>query len=170
MILILLRCFSHLGSPSLNPQGYAAESKLPLNFVHGIQLLYELQTLMLPIVNYTQPPMPKGFEALARIPWRGPGCTGIIATCADGTVSHARNLDFSPVRYAQIPPARALSLSLSLPQNFPLQSVRYRHHHHHNDNNSVAGPMPFTHVRGFCLFPGARHDALGLHRHLSEGK
>ena len=25
------------------------------------------------------------------------GCTGIIATCADGTVSHARNLDFSPV-------------------------------------------------------------------------
>ena len=41
--------------------------------------------------------VPLGFEALLRIPWRGPGCTGIIANCQDGTVYHARNLDFSPV-------------------------------------------------------------------------
>ena len=34
---------------------------------------------------------------LARLPWRGRGCTGIIArNSADGTVSHARDLDFSP--------------------------------------------------------------------------
>jgi len=37
-------------------------------------------------------------EALQRMPWRGPGCTGIIANnTEDGTVTHARNLDFSPV-------------------------------------------------------------------------
>ena len=34
-------------------------------------------------------------QELNRIPWRGPGCTGIIATNSeDGTVNHARNLDF----------------------------------------------------------------------------
>jgi hypothetical protein len=43
--------------------------------------------------------MPEGWEALSRIPWRGPGCTGIIATTRDGTVAHARNLDFSPVPF-----------------------------------------------------------------------
>ena len=31
------------------------------------------------------------------LPWRGPGCTGIVAQCEDGTVYHARNLDFAPV-------------------------------------------------------------------------
>jgi len=42
---------------------------------------------MLPIENFTQPALPAGYEALARIPWRGPGCTGIIANnSADGTV------------------------------------------------------------------------------------
>jgi len=79
-------------------QGLADQSGLPLKFVQGIQMLYELQTLMVPIVNFTQLPIPKEWEALARIPWRGPGCTGIIATdSTDGTVNHARNLDFSPV-------------------------------------------------------------------------
>eukprot|EP00041_Stephanoeca_diplocostata_P025318 m.659522 g.659522 ORF g.659522 m.659522 type:complete len:396 (+) comp22724_c2_seq3:2070-3257(+) len=79
-------------------QGLAQMSGLPFKFVHVVQLLYELQTLMVPVVNFTQLPLPKGYEALRRIPWRGPGCTGIIATNkADGTVSHARNLDFSPV-------------------------------------------------------------------------
>ena len=44
--------------------------------------------------------MPHGWEALARIPWRGPGCTGIIArNTLDGTVNHARNLDFAPVEF-----------------------------------------------------------------------
>ena len=55
-------------------QGLADQSGLPLKFVQGIQMLYELQTLMVPIVNITDPswfPMPKGWEALARIPWRG---------------------------------------------------------------------------------------------------
>lgn len=70
-------------------------------------MLYELQTLMVPIVNFTHAQggshkavdvMPPGYEALERIPWRGPGCTGIIArNKEDGTVYHARNLDFSPV-------------------------------------------------------------------------
>lgn len=81
-------------------QGLADASKLPFKFVKAIQMLYELQTLMVPIVNFTGPkyPLPEGYEALARIPWRGPGCTGIIAkNSADGTVYHARNLDFSPV-------------------------------------------------------------------------
>lgn len=29
-------------------------SKLPLPFVQGIQMLYELQTIMVPIVNFTK--------------------------------------------------------------------------------------------------------------------
>ena len=89
--------------------GLAAASKLPLQFVQGIQMLYEIQTLMVPIVNFTGPGVPafedypefwfpEGYEVLADIPWRGPGCTGIIAlNKADGTVNHARNLDFAPV-------------------------------------------------------------------------
>ena len=81
-------------------------------------MLYELQTLMVPIVNFThsthedypvvlanalksvlaEASLPLSWaHALARLPWRGPGCTGIIArNSADGTVSHARDLDFSP--------------------------------------------------------------------------
>lgn len=83
-------------------EGLAAASGLPLTFVKAVQMLYELQTLMVPIENFTlaerERSMPKGWEALARIPWRGPGCTGIIANnTADGTIYHARNLDFSPV-------------------------------------------------------------------------
>ena len=82
--------------------GLAAASRLPLKFVQSIQMLYELQTLMVPIVNFTGEALdvlPAGFEELARIPWRGPGCTGIIAKGSDGTVYHARNLDFSPVQF-----------------------------------------------------------------------
>ena len=46
---------------------------------------------------------PAGYEALARIPWRGPGCTGIIAIdSTDGSVNHARNLDFAPVDIMQV--------------------------------------------------------------------
>ena len=98
-------------------QGLADASKLPLKFVHAVQMLYELQTLMVPIVNFTKskaelPPylgengtfsetLPKFWEILKeRIPWRGPGCTGIIAIdSTDGTVNHARNLDFTPVPF-----------------------------------------------------------------------
>ena len=100
--------------------GIAAATRLPGKFVAGIQMLYELQTIMVPVVNFsrtdaeklrmpggvgafnhTRPwavSAPLGWEALARLPWRGPGCTGIIALDkSDGTVNHARNLDFSPV-------------------------------------------------------------------------
>ena len=81
--------------------GLAAASGLPRKFVKGVQLLYELQTIMVPIVNFTgqRDEIPAGYEALTRIPWRG-GCTGIVATNtdpSDGSVWHARNLDFAPV-------------------------------------------------------------------------
>uniref|UniRef100_A0A7S0JHN9 ceramidase n=1 Tax=Calcidiscus leptoporus TaxID=127549 RepID=A0A7S0JHN9_9EUKA len=91
-------------------KGLSDLSRLPLKFVQGIQMLYELQTIMVPVVNVSRlrgevvgainytfhETMPKGWEALARMPV-GPGCTGIIATNSlDGTVSHARNLDFFP--------------------------------------------------------------------------
>jgi hypothetical protein len=96
--------------------GLARASKLPLKFVQGIQMLYELQTLMVPIVNCSDYPvpivcpkqedeaeqwqLPAQFAGLARIPAKHrAGCTGIIARTADGTVAHARNLDFSPVPY-----------------------------------------------------------------------
>ncbi|GMH52044.1 hypothetical protein TL16_g01147 [Triparma laevis f. inornata] len=84
-------------------QGLSDMSKLPLPFVQGIQMLYELQTIMVPIVNFTKSAeeaskiLPEEYKALSRIPWRGPGCTGIIARASDNTVYHARNLDFSPV-------------------------------------------------------------------------
>lgn len=97
-------------------QGLSSASKLPLKFVQAIQALYELQTLMVPIVNFTkmeehgllnfpngtfENEIPKAFKILKeKIPWRGPGCTGIIATdSTDGTVNHARNLDFTPVPF-----------------------------------------------------------------------
>jgi len=69
--------------------GIARETKLPVYVIHAIQMLYELQTIMVPIWNVT-------------IPWSGPGCTGIIAmNNHDGMVYHARNQDFSPAPYMQ---------------------------------------------------------------------
>lgn len=56
----------------------------PMLPIKGLQMLYELQTLMIPIENIT-------------LPWRGPGCTGIIARdTVNENVYHARNLDFAP--------------------------------------------------------------------------
>eukprot|EP00965_Chrysotila_dentata_P257191 6212800-Pleurochrysis_carterae.AAC.1 len=46
-------------------------------------------------------PIPSQFAALGRLPFRGPGCTGIIAVADDGVVYHARNLDFAPRRIMQ---------------------------------------------------------------------
>lgn len=115
-------------------EGLATLSRLPLEFVQSMQMLYEIQTLMVmimpcfqhnfhsrpptpshafpcqvPLVNFSghgnpkladYPPghFPPGYEGLVDLPWRGPGCTGIIAldTTAN-TVNHARNLDFQPV-------------------------------------------------------------------------
>ena len=65
-------------------EGFAAASALPVQFVQAIQMLFEIQTLMVPIVNFTgtgypafedypEGSFPEGYEALARIPWRGPG-------------------------------------------------------------------------------------------------
>jgi len=61
---------------------------VPVDGVHALQFLYELSTLMVPIENIT-------------LPWRGPGCTGIIARDQHGSVFHARNLDFQPGPYMQ---------------------------------------------------------------------
>eukprot|EP00418_Pyrodinium_bahamense_P082999 CAMPEP_0179052758 /NCGR_PEP_ID=MMETSP0796-20121207/21921_1 /TAXON_ID=73915 /ORGANISM="Pyrodinium bahamense, Strain pbaha01" /LENGTH=448 /DNA_ID=CAMNT_0020749331 /DNA_START=66 /DNA_END=1410 /DNA_ORIENTATION=+ len=69
--------------------GIAHLAGLPAFGIHAMQMLYELQTLMVPVDNIT-------------VPWRGPGCTGIVAlNKADNTVYHARNLDFSPKKYMQ---------------------------------------------------------------------
>ncbi len=38
--------------------GLSLASKLPFQFVKGIQMLYEIQTLMVPIVNFTGPGLP----------------------------------------------------------------------------------------------------------------
>ena len=64
-------------------QGLADASKLPLKFAQAIQALYELQTLMVPIVNFTKAKehgledftngtfensIPKAWEVLKHIP------------------------------------------------------------------------------------------------------
>jgi len=95
-------------------EGLAAQSGLPLKFVRGVQYLYELSTLMVPITNltihadagdseydlsaqaYGRDYVPTEYAPLKRLlPWNA-GCTGIIAMCKDGMVYHARNLDFEP--------------------------------------------------------------------------
>ena len=91
--------------------GLASASKLPLKFVQGVQALYEIQTLMVPLVNFSHsavsrgglpvanlsfaaPPLPAQFAPFSALPYRGPGCIGIVATNSeDGTVTHARNQD-----------------------------------------------------------------------------
>ena len=82
-------------------EGITATTRLPAKFVQGVQSLYELQTLMVPVVNGSsrQDPLPRRYRALERWPLRGPGCTGIVArNTADGTVVHARNMDLAPVK------------------------------------------------------------------------
>ena len=82
-------------------QGIVVTTRLPAKFVQGVQALYELQTLMVPIVNGSsrQDPLPRRYRALERWPLLGPGCTGIVArNTADGTVVHARNMDLAPVK------------------------------------------------------------------------
>jgi len=74
-------------------RGIAKYSKIPINFIKVAQLLYELQTVMIPFENITWPwgqttqLLGGDFKV---------GCTGVIARSADdGTVTHARNMDFS---------------------------------------------------------------------------
>lgn len=69
-------------------QGVSTITGLSLEAAAAVQMLYELQTLMVPISNIT--------SEYPIMPWRGPGCTGIIAVDKSGVVRHGRNLDFSP--------------------------------------------------------------------------
>jgi len=70
-------------------RGIAKYTGIPEYDIHAVQLLYELQTVMVPILNIT-------------VPWSGPGCTGIVAVNKqNGQVYHARNLDFSPAQLMQ---------------------------------------------------------------------
>jgi len=92
--------------------GAARVTGITKNELHIIQILYELNTLMIPIVNFTHGSADMGLigELLGDMmpsDWVVPeplhvGCTGIIATSdEDGTVYHARNLDFSFAEYLQ---------------------------------------------------------------------
>lgn len=70
-------------------KGYSAVTRIPEDLIHAAQMAYELNTIMVPLTNFTWP-------------WSGPGCTGIVAqNKADGMVYHARNLDFSPKDFMQ---------------------------------------------------------------------
>lgn len=96
-------------------EGMAAQLNLDVGEIHMIQMLYELNTLMIPLVNLTGG-LGSGaadLDAVAGLlgaaspsqhaSWQmGFGCTGIIATDKeDGTVYHARNLDFSFAKFLQ---------------------------------------------------------------------
>jgi hypothetical protein len=96
-------------------EGIAKLAKVTVAEIHAIQMLYELNTLMVPIVNFTHgSSLDDIADAMDRIkphelqahrdgsfPIRF-GCTGIIATNKDdGTVYHGRNLDFSFAKYLQ---------------------------------------------------------------------
>jgi len=74
-------------------RGISKYSGIPETCIATAQLLYELQTVMVPIENITWP-WGETTQSTGQIP--SFGCTGIIARSADdGTVTHARNLDFS---------------------------------------------------------------------------
>lgn len=86
-------------------RGYAALLGVDEYIVHAVQMLYELQTLMVPIDNITWPHF--GVETDLpvtglELPWPGPQCIGIVAqSSATGHVYHLRNQDFSPKEYMQ---------------------------------------------------------------------
>lgn len=83
-------------------RGIAKVSGIPEYAIHAAQLLYELQTLMVPITNITWPWDMEGADEAVVPELPRFGCTGIIAKNeADGTVYHARNLDFSLAKYLQ---------------------------------------------------------------------
>jgi hypothetical protein len=80
-------------------RGISKASGIPVDVIQSVQLLYELQTIMVPFVNFSWPwdnattsseaSLKQGADSIF-------GCTGIIARSeADDTVYHARNLDFS---------------------------------------------------------------------------
>jgi len=74
-------------------RGISKYSGVPLEDIQTAQLLYELQTVMVPVENIT---WPWGETTDTSGVQSGFGCTGVIARSADdSTVTHARNLDFS---------------------------------------------------------------------------
>jgi len=78
-------------------RGIAKYSKIPVAAIQAAQLLYELQTIMVPVENVTWP-----WGQTTHRTGKEPsfGCTGVIARSADdGTVTHARNLDFMFAKY-----------------------------------------------------------------------
>jgi len=96
-------------------QGIAKVANVAAAEIHAIQMLYELNTLMVPIVNFTGvtdldkiADAMDAVEAASLLNWQDGsfpirfGCTGIIATDKeDGSVYHGRNLDFSFSKYLQ---------------------------------------------------------------------
>ena len=76
-------------------EGIVATTRLPAKFVQGVQSLYELQTLMVPIVNGSsrQDPLPRRYRALERWPLRGPGCTGRAPPASMHSGGLARSAD-----------------------------------------------------------------------------
>jgi hypothetical protein len=86
--------------------GIATALGWPTSVVQTAQILYEVQTLMVPVTNFSLPflTQEESQALMSMIEQRSVsfGCTGIIARAeADGTVYHARNLDFSFAKYLQ---------------------------------------------------------------------
>ena len=87
-LLVLSSAISQKRGPELDPEqmreiaGLAKLTGFPFHLVHTVQMLYELQTLMFPILNLT---------SLF-------GCTGILARY-NNSVLHARNMDFMFAKY-----------------------------------------------------------------------
>jgi hypothetical protein len=75
-------------------RGISKYSKIPVAAIQAAQLLYEIQTIMVPVENITWPWGQTTYQT-SEVPRFG--CTGVIARSADenATVTHARNLDFS---------------------------------------------------------------------------
>lgn len=95
--------------------GLAAVTGVSLSALQVMGMAYEISEVIMPAIeNLTHYDvdlsflaadygiaMPHGGLTAKQWPFSGPGCTGIIGMCADGTVNHARNLDFSPGPFMQ---------------------------------------------------------------------
>jgi len=89
-------------------RGIARETNIPESAIQAVSFLYELQTLMVPLENVSWPwssestPIPAEWakQSIAST-FGGFGCTGIIIKDEDGSVHHARNLDFSFAKWLQ---------------------------------------------------------------------
>jgi hypothetical protein len=112
--LLLAELVKHRGPENDELQGeirnVAKVTGLPEADVHALQMFYEFNTIMVPIENFTGVRSNMSVKEIAGV-LASPvatnlrmsvGCTGIVAMDdADGTVYHARNLDFSFSAYMQ---------------------------------------------------------------------